>query len=105
MVEKELLLSSNKVYSERRDPTELISSCIEEAFNETTKEKVAELDEKVKDLQIELIGYKADSDEAQKLGLEIIALREERDTLLAETALLFGSGGNSHPAPEKLNQF
>ena len=49
--------------------------------------KVAELDEKVKALQVELIGYKADSDEAHKLGLEIIALREERDKLLAETAL------------------
>lgn len=36
---------------------------------------------------MELIGYKADSDEAQKLGLEIITLREERDSLLAETAL------------------
>ena len=79
--------SINEVYSSRQNIAELISSCCEEAFNETTLEKVAALDEKIKLLQVELIGYKADSDEAHKLGLEIIALREERDKLLAETAL------------------
>ena len=69
------------------DSTKLISCCLEEAFNDDTIEKVTELDEKVKALQVELIGYKAYSNEAHKLGLEIIALREERDKLLAETAL------------------
>lgn len=87
LLEGIIVKAINEAYSARQNSTELISCCLEEAFNDDTIEKVAELDEKVKALQVELIGYKADSDEAHKLGLEIIALREDRDKLLAETAL------------------
>ena len=87
LLEKIIVKAINEVYSSRQNITEIIGSCCEETFNETTLEKVAALDEKIKLLQVELIGYKADSDEAHKLELEIIALREERDKLLAETAL------------------
>ena len=87
MLESIIVKAINEVYSAKQDGTELISCCLEEAFNDDTVEKVAALDEKVKALQIELIGYKADSDEAHTLGIEIIALREKRDKLLAETAL------------------
>lgn len=87
LLEGIIVKAINEAYTARQDSTKLISCCLEEAFNDDTIEKVEDLDEKVKALQVELIGYKADSDEAHKLGLEIIALREERDKLLAETAL------------------
>lgn len=40
------------------------------------------IDEKIKTLQIELIGYRTDSPDAERIGIEILTLRDEKESIL-----------------------
>lgn len=60
---------------------------MDEALNESLLEQAAAIDEKIKALQIELIGYRADSPDADRIGTEILTLRDEKESILSKSAL------------------
>ncbi len=64
-----------------------VAECVDEALNESLLEQAAAIDEKIKTLQIELIGYRADSLDADRIGTEILTLRDEKENILSQIAL------------------
>ena len=60
-----------------KDAVGRVAECVDEALNESLLEQAAAIDEKIKTLQIELIGYRADSPDADegtpssRYGLEV----------------------------------
>lgn len=64
-----------------------VAECVDEALNESLLEQAAAIDEKIKALQIELIGYRADSPDADRIGTEILTLRDEKERILSQSAL------------------
>ena len=64
-----------------------VAECVDEALNESLLEQAAAIDEKIKTLQIELIGYRADSPDADRSGTEILTLRDEKENILPQIAL------------------
>lgn len=55
--------------------------------NESLLEQTAAIDEKIKALQIELIGYRADSPDADRIGTEMLTLRDEKEPIRSQSAL------------------
>lgn len=64
-----------------------VAECVDEALNKSLLEQAAAIDEKIKTLQIELIGYRADSPDADRIGTEILTLRDEKENILSQIAL------------------
>ncbi len=64
-----------------------VAECVDETLNESLLEQAAAIDEKIKTLQIELIGYRADSPDADRIGTEILTLRDEKENILSQIAL------------------
>ena len=64
-----------------------LAECVDEALNESLLEQAAAIDDKIKALQIELIGYRADSPDADRIGTEILTLRDEKESILSQSAL------------------
>lgn len=60
---------------------------MDEALNESLLEQATAIDDKIKALQIELIGYRADSPDADRIGTEILTLRDEKESILSQSAL------------------
>ena len=70
-----------------KDAVDRVAECVDEALNESLLEQAATIDEKIKALQIELIGYRADSPDADRIGTEILTLRDEKEFILSQSAL------------------
>ena len=56
-------------------------------FPQNTDTEFGAIDEKIKALQIELIGYRTDSPDADRIGTEILTLRDEKERILSQSAL------------------
>lgn len=69
------------------DAVDRVAECVDEALNKSLLEQAAAIDEKIKALQIELIGYRADSPDADRIGTEILTLRDEKENILSQSAL------------------
>ena len=61
--------------------------CVDEALNEELTDQAAALDEQIRTLQLQLMSYRTDSPEVERIGGEIIRLRNLKDELLSQTAL------------------
>ena len=69
------------------DAVDRAAERVDEALNKSLLEQAAVIDEKIKALQIELIGYRADSPDADRIGTEILTLRNEKDSILSQSAM------------------
>ncbi len=70
-----------------KDAVDRVAERVDEALNESLLEQAAAIDEKIKALQIELIDYRADSPDADRIGTEILTLRDEKEFILSQSAL------------------
>lgn len=87
MLQRITVNAINRAYKMSKDAVDRVAECVDEALNEALLEQAAAIDEKIKALQIELIGYRADSPDADRIGTEILALRDEKETILSQSAL------------------
>ncbi|MBQ5959703.1 MAG: zinc ribbon domain-containing protein [Firmicutes bacterium] len=77
----------NRAHRMSMDAVGRVAECVDEALNESLLEQAAAIDEKIKTLQIELIGYRADSPDADRIGTEILTLRDEKENILSQSTL------------------
>ena len=75
------------MFKKSQEAADKAAQCVDEALNESLLEQAAAIDEKIKALQIELIGYRADSPDADRIGTEILTLRDEKGSVLSKSAL------------------
>ncbi len=82
-------LSNTSAGSDRakRHAVDRVAECVDEALNESLLEQATAIDDKIKALQIELIGCRADSPDADRIGTEILTLRNEKERILSQSAL------------------
>ncbi len=87
MLQRITVNAINRAYRISADAVDRVAECVDEALNESLLEQAAAIDEKIKALQIELIGYRADSPDADRIGGEILTLRDEKASILSQSAL------------------
>ena len=87
MLQRITVNAINRVYRMSKEAVDRAAECVDEALNESLLEQAAAIDEKIKALQIELVGYRADSQDADRLGTGILALRNEKDSILSQSAM------------------
>lgn len=64
----------------------LLKQNIEEVINDDLEEKIRDIDKQLAELQIELINVSGDELAVERLGTEIVDLREERQDILTAAA-------------------
>ncbi len=64
----------------------ILKQNIEAVINDDLEEKIRAIDKRLADLQIELIGVSGDELAVERLGTEIVELREERQEILTAAA-------------------
>lgn len=64
----------------------LLKQNIEEVINDDLEEKIKDIDKQLAELQIELINVSGDELAVERLGTEIVDLREERQDILTAAA-------------------
>ena len=77
----------NKAFTIHQSAADTVIDCVDEALNEELTDQAAALDEQIRTLQLQLMGYRTDSPEVERIGGEIIRLRNQKDELLSQTAL------------------
>ena len=77
----------NKAFAIHQSTKDKMIECVDEALNEELSDQAAALEEQIRTLQLELMGYRTDSPEVERIGTEIIRLRNQKDELLSQTAL------------------
>ena len=87
MLQRITVNAINRAHRMSKDAVDRVAECVDEALNEALLEQAAAIDEKIKSLQIELIGYRADSPDADRIGTEILTLRDEKETIHSQSAL------------------
>ena len=87
MLQRITVNAINRAHRMIMDAVGRVAECVDEALNESLLEQAAAIDEKIKTLQIELIGYRADSPDADRIGTEILTLRDEKENILSQSAL------------------
>ena len=87
MLQRITVNAINRAHRMSKDAVDRVVECVDEALNEAFLEQAAAIDEKIKSLQIELIGYRADSPDADRIGTEILTLRDEKETIHSQSAL------------------
>lgn len=87
MLQRITVNAINRAHRMSKDAVDRVAECVDEALNESLLEQAAAIDEKIKALQIELIGYRADSPDADRIGTEILTLRDEKENILSQSAL------------------
>lgn len=87
MLQRITVNAINRAHRMIMDAVGRVAECVDEALNESLLEQAAAIDEKIKTLQIELIGYRADSPDADRIGTEILTLRDEKENILSQIAL------------------
>lgn len=87
MLQRITVNAINRAFKMSRDTVARVTECVDEALSESLQEKAAAIDEKIKALQIKLIGDRADSPDADRIGTEILTLRDEKESILAKSAL------------------
>lgn len=87
MLQRITVNTINRAHRMSKDAVDRVAECVDEALNESLLEQAAAIDEKIKALQIELIGYRANSPDADRIGTEILTLRDEKERILSQSAL------------------
>ena len=87
MLQRITVNAINRAHRMIMDAVGRVAECVDEALNESLLEQAAAIDEKIKTLQIELIGYRADSPDADRIGTEIMTIRDEKENILSQIAL------------------
>ena len=87
MLQRITVNAINRAHLMSKDAADRATECVDEALNESLLEQATAIDEKIKALQIELIGYRADSPGADRIGTEILTLRDEKENILSQNAL------------------
>ena len=87
MLQRITVNAINRAHRMSKDAVDRVAECVDEALNEALLEQAAAIDEKIKALQVELIGYRADSPDADRIGTEILTLRDEKETIHSQSAL------------------
>ena len=87
MLQRITVNAINRAHRMIMDAVGRVAECVDEALNKSLLEQAAAIDEKIKTLQIELIGYRADSPDADRIGTEILTLRDEKENILSQIAL------------------
>ena len=76
----------NDAFAQKNTVIPLLMQNIESVINDDLEEKIRIIDKRLADLQIELIGISGDELAVERLGAEIIELREERQEVLTAAA-------------------
>ena len=87
MLQRITVNAINRAHRMSKDAVDRVADCVDEALNESLLEQAAAIDEKIKALQIALIGYRADSPDADRIGTKILTLRDDKESILSQSAL------------------
>ena len=77
----------NKAFTVHQSTKDKVIECVDETLNEELTDQAAALEEQIRTLQLQLMGYRSDAPEVERIGSEIIQLRNQKDELLSQTAL------------------
>lgn len=77
----------NKAFTVHQSTKDKVIECVDETLNEELTAQAAALEEQIRTLQLQLMGYRSDAPEVERIGSEIIQLRNQKDELLSQTAL------------------
>ena len=76
----------NDAFAQKNMVIPILKQNIEAVINDDLEEKIRAIDKRLADLQIELIGVSGDELAVERLGTEIVELREERQEILTAAA-------------------
>lgn len=76
----------NDAFAQKNTVISLLKQNIESVLNDDLEEKVIKIDKQLAELQKELINVSSDENAVEKLGAEIVSLREERQDTLTVAA-------------------
>ena len=76
----------NDAFAQKNTVIPLLKQNIESVLNDDLEEKVRNIDKQLAELQKELINVSSDENAVEKLGAEIVRLREERQETLTVAA-------------------
>ncbi|WP_373207911.1 recombinase family protein [Clostridium paraputrificum] len=76
----------NDAFAQKNTVIPILKQNIEAVINDDLEEKIRAIDKRLADLQIELIGVSGDELAVERLGTEIVELREERQEILTAVA-------------------
>ena len=76
----------NDAFAQKNIVIPLLKQNIEEVINDDLEEKIRDIDKQLAELQIELINVSGDELAVERLGTEIVDLREERQDILTAAA-------------------
>ena len=76
----------NDAFAQKNMVIPILKQNIEAVINDDLEEKIRAIDKRLADLQIELIGVSGDELTVERLGTEIVELREERQEILTAAA-------------------
>lgn len=76
----------NDAFAQKNTVIPLLKQNIEEVINDDLEEKIKDIDKQLAELQIELINVSGDELAVERLGTEIVDLREERQDILTAAA-------------------
>ncbi len=76
----------NNAFAQKNTVIPILKQNIEAVINDDLEEKIRTIDKRLADLQIELIGVSGDELAVERLGTEIVELREERQEILTAEA-------------------
>ncbi len=81
-----VVTSLNDAFAQKNTVIPLLKQNIEAVINDDLEEKIRNIDEKLADLQMELINVSDDENAVEKLGAEIVNRLEERQDILTMAA-------------------
>ena len=76
----------NDAFAQKNTVIPLLKQNIEAVINDDLEEKIRDIDKQLAELQIELINVSGDELAVERLGTEIVDLREERQDILTAAA-------------------
>ena len=76
-----VVIAVNNAFAQKNTVIPILKQNIEAVINDDLEEKIRTIDKRLADLQIELIGVSGDELAVERLGTEIVELREERQEI------------------------
>lgn len=86
MLHDAVVTAVNDAFAQKNIVIPLLKQNIEEVINDDLEEKIRDIDKQLAELQIELINVSGDELAVERLGTEIVDLREERQDILTAAA-------------------
>lgn len=87
VLQQAVVTAVNEAYRGRESIIPMLKENIEAVFNNDYSEQLKKLDQELKEKQVALLETEISIDEQERLGEEIIAVREDKQSLLTESAL------------------